>query len=226
MKPDLGKTWYKVRWLGRWFNQWRLSSETEKDQPKQVQSITDPANFVCEMMLFEFKKPGCNPEIKKAENGRLTWNNAIPDQEVHLKPGGDAVEAKSKYFSSLVTRSSYERYFKLLEPQDPRHWQIEKRNMKNIEEDYNKFVADGCVTSRQKCYHNMIHEKLLDIELESLGVFKRLFDEIENQSAELDKIIEMELAADSDNNDERILALRAAHQHSSVQGCLLSWLTD
>ena len=24
---------------------------------------------------------------------------------------------------------------------------IEKRNVKNIEEDYNKFVADGCVTS-------------------------------------------------------------------------------
>ena len=53
--------------------------------------------------------------------------------------------------------------------QDPHHWQIEKRNMKNIEEDYNKFVADGCVTSRQKCYHNVIHEKLLDIELEKVN---------------------------------------------------------
>ena len=31
--------------------------------------------------------------------------------------------------------------------QDPRHGHIEKRNVKNIEEDYNKFVADGCVTS-------------------------------------------------------------------------------
>ena len=48
-----------------------------------------------------------------------------------------------------------------------------------------------------------------------MGVFQRLFDETENQCTGLDKIIEMELAADSDNNDERILVLRAAHQHSS-----------
>ena len=48
--------------------------------------------------------------------------------------------------------------------QDPRHGHIEKRNVKNIEEDYNKFVADGCVTSWQKFYHNVIHQKLLDIE--------------------------------------------------------------
>ena len=48
-----------------------------------------------------------------------------------------------------------------------------------------------------------------------MGVFKKLFDELENHCAELDKRIQMELAADSDQNDERILALRAAHQHSS-----------
>ena len=52
--------------------------------------------------------------------------------------------------------------------QDPRHGHIEKRNVKNIEEDYNKFVADGCVTSRQKFYHNVIHQQLLDIELEKV----------------------------------------------------------
>ena len=52
--------------------------------------------------------------------------------------------------------------------QDPRHGHIEKRNVKNIEEDYNKFVADGCVTSWQKFYHNVIHQKLLDIELEKV----------------------------------------------------------
>ena len=46
-----------------------------------------------------------------------------------------------------------------------------------------------------------------------MGVFKKLFDEFENQCAELDKIIRMELVADSDRNDERILVLRAAHQH-------------
>ena len=48
-----------------------------------------------------------------------------------------------------------------------------------------------------------------------MGVFKKLFDKLENQCAELDKRIQMELAADSDRNDERILALRAAHQHYS-----------
>ena len=53
----------------RWFDQWGLSSESEKHQRKQVQSITDPANLVCEMVPFEFKKPGCNPEIKQAEFG-------------------------------------------------------------------------------------------------------------------------------------------------------------
>ena len=39
-------------------------------------------------------------------------------------------------------------------------------NGKEKYEDYNKFGADGCVTSQQKCYHNVIHEKLLDIDLE------------------------------------------------------------
>ena len=48
-----------------------------------------------------------------------------------------------------------------------------------------------------------------------MGVLKKLFDELDNQCADLDKRIKMELAADSDQNDERILALRAAHQHSS-----------
>ena len=51
---------------------------------------------------------------------------------------------------------------------DPRHGHIEERNVKNIEEDYNKFAADGCVTSRQKFYHNVIHQQLLDIELEKV----------------------------------------------------------
>ena len=48
-----------------------------------------------------------------------------------------------------------------------------------------------------------------------MGVLKKLFDELDNQCADLDKRIKMELTADSDQNDERILALRAAHQHSS-----------
>ena len=48
---------------------------------------------------------------------------------------------------------------------------IEKGNLKNIEKDYNKFVADGCVTSWQKFYHNVIHEKPLDIELEKVSTY-------------------------------------------------------
>lgn len=47
-----------------------------------------------------------------------------------------------------------------------------------------------------------------------MGVFKKLFDELENQCFELDKKIQMELAADSEENDEKIVALRAAQQHS------------
>ena len=50
----------------------------------------------------------------------------------------------------------------------------EKRSLENIQEDYDKFVADGSVTSRQKFYHNMIHEKLLDIELDKVR-YKSLF---------------------------------------------------
>ena len=44
----------------------------------------------------------------------------------------------------------------------------EKRSLENIQEDYDKFVTDGSVTSRQKFYHNVIHETLLDIELDKV----------------------------------------------------------
>ena len=66
----------------RWFDQWGLSSESEKHQQKQVQSITDPANLVCEMVPFEFKKPGCNPEIKQAEFGYVADLNQFV--QLHL----------------------------------------------------------------------------------------------------------------------------------------------
>ncbi|CAH3103928.1 unnamed protein product [Pocillopora meandrina] len=104
-----------------------------------------------------------------------------------------------------------------------KHRHAEKRSLENIQEDYDKFVADGSVTSRQKFYHNVIHEKLLDIELDkvcvpglhiSLGVFKKLFDELENQCFELDKKIQMVLAGDSEENDEKIQAFRAAQLHT------------
>ena len=52
----------------------------KKSQQKQVQSITDPANLVCEMIPFEFKKPGCHPEVREAEFGYVTDLN----QFIHL----------------------------------------------------------------------------------------------------------------------------------------------
>ena len=54
------------------YDQWGLSSESEISQRKQVQSITDPANLGCEMVPFEFKKPGCHPEIMETEFGYVT----------------------------------------------------------------------------------------------------------------------------------------------------------
>ena len=66
----------------RWFDQWGLSSESEKHQQKQVQSITDPAYLVSEMVPSEFKKPGCNPEIKQAEFGYVADLNQFV--QLHL----------------------------------------------------------------------------------------------------------------------------------------------
>ena len=47
-----------------------------------------------------------------------------------------------------------------------------------------------------------------------MGVFKKLFDELENQCFELDKKIQMVLAGDSEENDEKIQAFRAAQLHT------------
>ena len=69
--------------------------------------------------------------------------------------------------------------------QDPRRRHIEKRNLENIEEDYNKFVADGCVTSRLKFYHNVIHVKLLDIELEKVSILSTYFFAYTDQPGKL-----------------------------------------
>ena len=46
----------------------------------------------------------------------------------------------------------------------------EKRSLENIQEDYDKFVADGSVTSWQKFYHDVIREKLLDIKLDKVKI--------------------------------------------------------
>ncbi|XP_022782751.1 uncharacterized protein LOC111323624 [Stylophora pistillata] len=255
MKADLGKTWYKVRKLRRWFEQGGLSSESEISQRKQVQSITDPhANLVCEMVPFELEKPGCHPEIREAEfgyvadlnqfihlhlvenekNGRLAWNNAIPENEVHLKLGGDAgggsfkmafqianlrhpnsktntvvfamFHAKDSWANLKTALMKYKEQVNTLKETTwggkkkvvflfgdyeflcktfgiagasgkyPCLWckinhevmqvscykreHAEKRSLENIREDYDKFVADGSVTSRQKFYHNVTHEIL------------------------------------------------------------------
>ena len=52
----------------------------------------------------------------------------------------------------------------------------------------------------------------------SLGIFKKVFDELEEQYFELDKKIRMKLAVRSgqlseENSNEKILTLRAAQQH-------------
>ena len=43
--------------------------------------------------------------------------------------------------------------------------------VQNMKEDYAHFVADGSCTSRQKLFHNVIHDKLLDIELDKVIIF-------------------------------------------------------
>ena len=45
-------------------------------------------------------------------------------------------------------------------------------------------------------------------------MFKKLFDELENQCFALDKKIQMMLAGDSEENDEKIQAFRAAQLHT------------
>ena len=50
----------------RWFHLWGLATESEIQQRRQVQSISDPTTLVREMVLFELKPW---TEIKKAEFG-------------------------------------------------------------------------------------------------------------------------------------------------------------
>ena len=45
-------------------------------------------------------------------------------------------------------------------------------------------------------------------------MFKKLFDELENQCFALDKKIQIMLAGDSEENDEKIQAFRAAQLHT------------
>ena len=45
-------------------------------------------------------------------------------------------------------------------------------------------------------------------------MFKKLFDELENQCFAMDKTIQMMLAGDCEENDEKIQAFRAAQLHT------------
>ena len=45
-------------------------------------------------------------------------------------------------------------------------------------------------------------------------MFKKLFDELENRCFELNKKIQMVLAGDSEENDEKTEAFRVAQQHT------------
>ena len=47
-----------------------------------------------------------------------------------------------------------------------------------------------------------------------MGVFKKLFDELENQCFELGKKIQMALAGDSEEDDDEIQVFRAAQLHT------------
>lgn len=130
------------------------------------------------------------------------------------------------------------------------------RTLENIQEDHKAYVADGSRPSRQRLFHNVLHEMLLDIELErvwlccvgsvflldwnqiilktkiccfplqvcipglhiSLGVFKKIFDDLEDQCFELDKKIQLQLAVENgqlaeEECNEKILVLRTANQH-------------
>ncbi|KAL9977598.1 hypothetical protein ACROYT_G015020 [Oculina patagonica] len=112
---------------------------------------------------------------------------------------------------------------------NPQRRLIEKRTLENIQEDYDQFAADGSWVSRQKFYHNVTHCKLLDIELDkvcvpglhiSLGVFKKLFDGLEDQCFELDNRVHLQLAVGSEQLEKatvnkKMQALRAAQQHQS-----------
>lgn len=57
---------------------------------------------------------------------------------------------------------------KMMQVSCHKHGHTELPTLENIQEDYEKFVADGSVTSQQKFYHKVIHEKLLDIELDKV----------------------------------------------------------
>ena len=48
---------------------------------------------------------------------------------------------------------------------DSQRGTIEKRTLATLENDYRKFVEDGSITSQQKFFNNVIHENLLDIDL-------------------------------------------------------------
>lgn len=58
---------------------------------------------------------------------------------------------------------------------DPERAQIENRTLENIQEDYDQFVADGSNTSRQRLFHNVLHERLLDIELDKVKMSLTFF---------------------------------------------------
>lgn len=57
---------------------------------------------------------------------------------------------------------------KMMQVSCHKHGHTELPTLENIQEDYEKFVADSSVTSQQKFYHKVIHEKLPDIELDKV----------------------------------------------------------
>nr|XP_058961399.1 uncharacterized protein LOC131788329 [Pocillopora verrucosa] len=225
----------------------REDSAEPKEQVEMMEGMSGTLSFQPDPASLSFSEEVKNLQSLRGseplypeQNGRLTWNNAIPENKVHIKLGGDAgggsfkmafqianlrlpnsktntvvfamfhakdswanlKTALMKYKEQANTLKEatwggkkkvvflfgdYEFLCKLfgiagasgkypclwckinhevMQVSCHKHGHAEKQSLENIQEDYDKFVADGSVTSRQKFYHNVIHEKLLDIQLD------------------------------------------------------------
>ena len=61
---------------------------------------------------------------------------------------------------------------------DPQRGHVGRQTQQAIQEDYDKFVEDGSCTLRQKFFHNVIYERLLDIDLDKVIIITKLFFEV------------------------------------------------
>lgn len=55
---------------------------------------------------------------------------------------------------------------------DSQRGNTEERTLVTLQKDYNKFVEYGSCTSWQKFFHNVIHENLVDTDLDKVSLFE------------------------------------------------------